>query len=329
MEKLNLILNLIIVIYIVTKEMSSIKRGINTVKEYITVMKTQVIAKTIYDMQDNEYDEEFNRKCYAVARGEINNSYLYNDLDEVIVDENGLSEEDAQSPDFLLATCIAVGKDGHEEVIDFDLRGDSAAPLDFSMFGGTRNQHYDIEIVKALAGERRNTASYYAFEQTAYELRKQGKVFDDYVMVAKVTLGQIKAALNNQAIVIDDDIFDERNNDSLIVPDTIIIDVEEETNDKEEATEEEVDFDETLKDGTEKGYEVYTSINVLRQAAKMMLKYQEDISKDYEEYESKKKQKDEESFDELDSILTVINNSKYAVKTVLPTSINELLGGAV
>ena len=49
MEKMNLILNLIIIAYIVIKEMSNIKRGINTVKEYITVLKTQVIAKTIYD----------------------------------------------------------------------------------------------------------------------------------------------------------------------------------------------------------------------------------------------------------------------------------------
>lgn len=321
MEKLNLILNLIIIAYIVIKEMSNIKRGINTVKEYITVLKTQVIAKTIYDnVQDDEYDKEFTRKCHAVARGEINNSY-FNDLDEIVVDENGLSEEDAQSPDFLLATCIAVGKDGYKEVIDFDLRGDSAAPLDFSMFGGTRNQHYDIEIVKALAGERRNTASYYAFEQTAYELRKQGKVFDDYVMVAKITLGQIKAALNNETVIIDDDILNERNNDLLIEPDAIIIDVEEEPTNKE------VDFDEMLNEDAEKGYEVYTTINVLRQAAKMMLKHQEDIAKHYKEY---KEQKVQESFDELDSIVTAINKSRYAVKTnELPTSIDELIGGTI
>ena len=280
MEKMNLILNLIIVMYIVAKEMSSIKRGINKFKEYITVMKTQVIAKTIYDnARDDEYDEEFEKRCHAVARGEITYSY-FNDSDEIVVDENGLSEEDAQSPDFLLATCIAVGKDGHEEVIDFDLRGDSAAPLDFSMFGGTRNQHYDIEIVKALAGERRNTASYYAFEQTAYELRRQGKVFDDYVIVAKVTLGQIKAALNNETVIIDDDVLNERNNDLLIEPDAIIVDVEEESTNKE------VDFDEMLSEGTEKGYEVYTTINVLRQAAKAVLKHQEEIHKRYEEYKT-------------------------------------------
>lgn len=324
MEKMNLILNLIIIAYIVIKEMSSIKRGINTVKEYITVMKTQVIAKTIYDnAQDNEYDKEFTRKCHAVARGEINNSY-FNDLDEIVVDENGLSEEDAQSPDFLLATCITVGKDGYEEVIDFDLRGDSAAPLDFSMFGGTRNQHYDIEIVKALAGERRNTASYYAFEQTAYELRKQGKVFDDYVMVAKITLGQIKAALNNETVIIDDDVLNERNNDLLIEPDAIIIDVEEEPTNKE------VDFDEMLNEGVEKGYEVYTTINVLRQAAKAVLKHQEDISKRYKEYKTKKEEKNQESFNKLDSIITAINDSRYAIKIdEMPKSIDELIGGTI
>ena len=324
MEKLNLILNLIIIAYIVIKEMSNIKRGINTVKEYITVLKTQVIAKTIYNnVQDDEYDKEFTRKCHAVARGEINNSY-FNDLDEIVVDENGLSEEDAQSPDFLLATCIAVGKDGYEEVIDFDLRGDSAAPLDFSMFGGTRNQHYDIEIVKALAGERRNTASYYAFEQTAYELRKQGKVFDDYVMVAKITLGQIKAALNNETVIIDDDILNERNNDLLIEPDAIIIDVEEEPTNKE------VDFDEMLNEGVEKGYEVYTTINVLRQAAKAVLKHQEDISKRYKEYKTKKEEKNQESFNELDSIITAINDSRYAIKIdEMPKSIDELIGGTI
>lgn len=321
MEKLNLILNLIIIAYIVIKEMSNIKRGINTVKEYITVLKTQVIAKTIYDnVQDDEYDKEFTRKCHAVARGEINNSY-FNDLDEIVVDENGLPLEEENTTEFLLATCIAVGKDGYEEVIDFDLRGDSAAPLDFSMFGGTRNQHYDIEIVKALAGERRNTASYYAFEQTAYELRKQGKVFDDYVMVAKITLGQIKAALNNETVIIDDDVLNERNNDLLIEPDAIIIDVEEEPTNKE------VDFDEMLNEDAEKGYEVYTTINVLRQAAKMMLKHQEDIAKHYKEY---KEQKVQESFDELDSIVTAINKSRYAVKTnELPTSIDELIGGTI
>ena len=74
----------------------------------------------------------------------------------------------------------------------------------------------------------------------AYELRKQGKVFDDYVMVARVTLEQIKAVLNGQPIVFDDDVFDEREKDSLIEPDAIIVDVndisekEADTNTKEE-----------------------------------------------------------------------------------------------
>ena len=82
-----------------------------------------------------------------------------------------------------------------------------------------------------------------------------------------------------------------------------------------------------LNEGAEKGYEVYTTINVLKQAAKMMLKHQEDIAKHYKEY---KEQKVQESFDELDSIVTAINKSRYAVKTnELPTSIDELIGGTI
>ena len=247
MEKLNLLLNMMIIAYILVKEFGnitkSIKKTSKNIKKDITAVKKQLIIRSIKKEQEEEYDEEFAQRCYAVARGKIcfdKHSFMNDIAEDTVVDCNGLSEEDAESPDFLLATCIAVGEDGHEEVIDFDLRGDSAAPLDFSMFGGTRDQHYDIKIVKALAGERRHTASYYAFEQTAYELRKQGKVFDDYVMVARVTLEQIKAVLNGQPIVFDDDVFDEREKDSLIEPDAIIVDVndisekEADTNTKEE-----------------------------------------------------------------------------------------------
>lgn len=245
MEKLNLLLNMVIIAYILVKEFGnitkSIKKTSKNIKKDITAVKKQLIIRSIKE-QEEEYDEEFAQRCYAVARGKIffdKHSFMNDITEDTVVDCNGLSEEDAESPDFLLATCIAVGEDGHEEVIDFDLRGDSAAPLDFSMFGGTRDQHYDIKIVKALAGERRHTASYYAFEQTAYELRKQGKVFDDYVMVAKVTLGQIKAALNGQPVVFDDDIFDEREKDSLIEADAVIVDVEEVDHKEVETTEDE------------------------------------------------------------------------------------------
>ena len=246
MEKLNLLLNMMIIAYILVKEFGnitkSIKKTSKNIKKDITAVKKQLIIRSIKKEQEEEYDEEFAQRCYAVARGKIffdKHSFMNDIAEDTVVDCNGLSEEDAESPDFLLATCIAVGEDGHEEVIDFDLRGDSAAPLDFSMFGGNREQHYDLDIIKALAGERRHTASYYAFEGTAFNLRKQGKVFDDYVLVAKVTLGQIKAALNGQPVVFDDDIFDEREKDSLIEADAVIVDVEEVDHKEVETTEDE------------------------------------------------------------------------------------------
>lgn len=324
MEKLNLILNLIIIAYIVIKEMSNIKRGINTVKEYITVLKTQVIAKTIYDnVQDDEYDKEFTRKCYAVARGEINNSY-FNDLDEIVVDENGLPLEEENTTEFLLATCI-LKKEQCEVVVDFDLRGEGCSPLDFSMFGGYKEQHYDIDLIKSFGGEERPTESYYAFLRTVETMgrsNKQIKVEDTHVLIAKISKKDLYKALKIE--VLDDDVFNERDNSSLIEPNATIVDVEDESANKEE---EEVDFDEMLNEGAEKGYEVYTTINVLKQAAKMMLKHQEDIAKHYKEY---KEQKVQESFDELDSIVTAINKSRYAVKTnELPTSIDELIGGTI
>lgn len=325
MEKMNLILNLIIIAYIVIKEMSNIKRGINTVKEYITVLKTQVIAKTIYNnVQDDEYDKEFTRKCHAVARGEINNSY-FNDLDEIVVDENGLPLEEENTTEFLLATCI-LKKEQCEVVVDFDLRGEGCSPLDFSMFGGYKEQHYDIDLIKSFGGEERPTESYYAFLRTVETMgrsNKQIKVEDTHVLIAKISKKDLYKALKIE--VLDDDVFNERDNSSLIEPNATIVDVEDESANKEE--EEEVDFDEMLNEGAEKGYEVYTTINVLKQAAKMMLKHQEDIAKHYKEY---KEQKVQESFDELDSIVTAINKSRYAVKTnELPTSIDELIGGTI
>lgn len=323
MEKLNLILNLIIIAYIVIKEMSSIKRGINTVKEYITVMKTQVIAKTIYDNENSEYDEEFEKRCHAVARGEINNSY-FNDLDEIVVDENGLPLEEENTTEFLLATCI-LKKEQCEVVVDFDLRGEGCSPLDFSMFGGYKEQHYDIDLIKSFGGEERPTESYYAFLRTVETMgrsNKQIKVEDTHVLIAKISKKDLYKALEIE--VLDDDVFNERDNSSLIEPNATIVDVEDESANKEEEV---VDFDEMLNEGAEKGYEVYTTINVLKQAAKMMLKHQEDIAKHYKEY---KEQKVQESFDELDSIVTAINKSRYAVKTnELPTSIDELIGGTI
>ena len=214
MEKLNLILNLIIVMYIVAKEMSSIKRGINTVKEYITVMKTQVIAKTIYDNEDSEYDEEFEKRCHAVARGEITYSSFSDDSDEGIVNSNGLPLEEENTTEFLLATCI-LKKEQCEVVVDFDLRGEGCSPLDFSMFGGYKEQHYDIDLIKSFGGEERPTESYYAFLRTVETMgrsNKQIKVEDTHVLIAKISKKDLYKALKIE--VLDDDVFNESDNSS-------------------------------------------------------------------------------------------------------------------
>lgn len=169
MERLNFIINMIIIAYIIVKEMNKIKYVIISItNKIVSIKKDKPIVK--HGVKDTN---------------------------------NTLSNEDINSEDFLLATCITIDEDGNEVVVDYDLRGDSAAPLDFSMFGGTKDQHYDINIVKSLDGERRSTESYYAFQQTVYELRRQNKVFKDYVIVARVTLDEIKAALNRKPVVLD------------------------------------------------------------------------------------------------------------------------------
>lgn len=169
MERLNFIINMIIIAYIIVKEMNKIKYVISSItNKIVSIKKDKSIVK--HGVKDTN---------------------------------NTLSNEDINSEDFLLATCITIDEDGNEVVVDYDLRGDSAAPLDFSMFGGTKDQHYDINIVKSLDGERRSTESYYAFQQTVYELRRQNKVFKDYVIVARVTLDEIKAALNRKPVVLD------------------------------------------------------------------------------------------------------------------------------
>ena len=168
MERLNFIINVLIIVYIIAKEMDNIKHIVSS-----SITKVASI----------------NHKSVVYSKPNI--------VDDNI---NVLSNADANSEDFLLATCITIDEDGNEEVVDYDLRGDSAAPLNFSMFGGTKEQHYDINIVKSLEGERRSTQSYYAFDQTVTELRRQNKVFKDYVIVARITLDQIKAALNKEVI---------------------------------------------------------------------------------------------------------------------------------
>lgn len=346
MERLNFIMNLLIICYIIIKDAKQIKKSIikfaNTCNEYYMAIRKQLIVKLAEDIPTRvEFDEEeFNERCYAVGKGEINfDTYsFYGQEEEIpVTDTNGLSEEDAESLDFLLASCIAVGADNHEEIVDFDLRGDSAAPLDFSNFGGSREQHYDLEVIKALAGERRDTASYYAFEQTVDKLKRQGKVSHSYVMVAKVTKGQILAALNGQPVVFDDDIFNEREKDSLIEPDSVVIDVETNTNADEvvEIKEDPQDMpkpsisEEEFREGVEAGYEAYCSINILIQAANAMISHVKDINKQYDEMQEANKAKEEikikKSNNEIDSILAAISNSRFAVINNLPVTIDELI----
>nr|DAU23747.1 MAG TPA: hypothetical protein [Caudoviricetes sp.] len=168
MERFNFIVNVIIIAYIVVKEMDKIKSVLGSMVNGIT-------------------------KAIAIEHDNIKD--MHN-----VIDTHVLSNEDLNSEDFLLATCITVDEYGNEVVVDYDLRGDSAAPLDFSMFGGSKDQHYDINIVKCFAGEKRNTASYYAFENTVEELRRQNKVFKDYVIVSKITLDEIKRTLNKKTV---------------------------------------------------------------------------------------------------------------------------------
>lgn len=219
MEILNLILNIIIISYIVVKEMGTIKRYIhNTIdlcNEYIMAFKKQLIVK----LADS-----------------INAKVSFDD--EVPYVDNTINEDLNDNDEVLLATCIAIGKDGHEEVVDFDFRGDSASPLNFNMFGGTMEQHYDLDIVKSFDGERRSTEHYYAFEQTVYNIKKQGKIVDSYVIIANTTLGKIKSVIN-RPVIIDEDLLGERDDSPIINEDSIIIDVFEEVAATEEVTQEE------------------------------------------------------------------------------------------
>lgn len=229
MEILNLILNIIIISYIIVKEMGTIKRYIhNTIdlfNEYVMAFKKQLIIK----LAEN-----------------INAKVSFDD--EISHDDNTTNNDLNDNDEVLLATCIAVGKDGHEEVVDFDFRGDSAAPLNFNMFGGTMEQHYDLDIVKSFNGEVRSTEHYYAFEQTVYDIKKQGKIVDSYVIVANTTLDKVKSVIN-KPIIIDEDLLGERDDSPIIDENSIIIDVFEEVAATEEVKQpEESDESDESKD---------------------------------------------------------------------------------
>lgn len=186
MEKFNFIANLIIITYIIVKDMDKLKNIINSI--------INSISNTI-----------------AVGDNSI--------INDTVIEDYILSDEDLNSEDFLLATCIIVDEDGNETVVDYDLRGDSAAPLNFSMFGGSKDQHYDISIVKCFNGEIRNTASYYAFDNTVEDLKRHNKILKDYVIISRITLDQIKYALNKdnvQAIDINND-YEYSNQDEAVL----------------------------------------------------------------------------------------------------------------
>ena len=69
MEKLNLLLNMVIIAYILVKEFGnitkSIKKTSKNIKKYITAVKKQLIIRSIKKEQEEEYDEEFSQRCYC------------------------------------------------------------------------------------------------------------------------------------------------------------------------------------------------------------------------------------------------------------------------
>lgn len=172
MEILNLILNLIIVSYIIMKELDAIKNSIHKnfelAKEYYEVFKKQLIIRAT---ESKAYDNVIEEVAATKIEGE---SELSNDTDT------------------LLATCIAVGEDGTEVIVDYDFRGEDAAPLGFQMFGGVIDQHYDLSFIKSLGGEKRSTDHYYAFDRTIFDMKKQGRVVNSYVLVLNKDLGSLK-----------------------------------------------------------------------------------------------------------------------------------------
>lgn len=175
METLNLILNLIIVSYIIMKELDAIKSSIHKsfelAKEYYEVFKKQLIIRAA---ESKSYDEV---------------------IEEVAATKIEVESELSNDTDTLLATCIAVGEDGTEVIVDYDFRGEDAAPLGFQMFGGVIDQHYDLSFIKSLGGEKRSTDHYYAFDRTIFDMKKQGRVINSYVLVLNKNLGTIKKAI--------------------------------------------------------------------------------------------------------------------------------------
>ena len=71
MEKLSLILNIVFVVYVVISEMDRFKRGVELLSEYAVAFRKQLIIKHIADeTEEQEYDDDFIERCYAVGRGQ-------------------------------------------------------------------------------------------------------------------------------------------------------------------------------------------------------------------------------------------------------------------
>ena len=119
MEKLSLILNVVFVVYVVISEMDRFKRGVELLSEYAVAFRKQLIIKHIEETEEQEYDDDFIERCYAVGRGQ----YEY-DLDGYTF--FGEQTEDTEDYELLLSTCIAK-KDGHEEVIGPDYPDDGGS----------------------------------------------------------------------------------------------------------------------------------------------------------------------------------------------------------
>lgn len=204
MKMLNLVLNIIALSYIVAKEMGTIKRYIHNTIDLC-----------------NEYIMAFKKQVIVILAKNINAKVIFSDEpfeeDTVVVDLDN-------DTDMLLATCIAIGEDNTEVVVDYDFRGEDATPLNFSMFGGYSEQHYDLELIKSLGGEKRSVEHYYAFERVIYDLKKQGKVVDAYTLVLNIKLETIKNAIK-PIIETEEDWFDERDNTPIINEDSVVIDV--------------------------------------------------------------------------------------------------------
>ena len=201
MEKLSLILNVVFVVYVVISEMDRFKRGVELLSEYAVAFRKQLIIKHIEETEEQEYDDDFIERCYAVGRGQ----YEY-DLDGYTF--FGEQTEDTEDYELLLSTCIAK-KDGHEEVIAYDLRGVNWNRIDFSILGGTIEQHYDVELVKSLGGTINLTRSNYAFTRIVENAARTSSITveDTYVLTVSVKKKELCKALGMEVL----------NNDEVIV----------------------------------------------------------------------------------------------------------------